>query len=273
MSKTVLITGASSGLGRATAKKFHAEGWNVIASMRSPEREQEFTTMERILVTRLDVQDRESIGQAVNAGVTAFGRIDALINNAGYGAYGPLEATDFAKIQRQFDVNVLGLLATIQGVLPHFRRQAAGAIVNISSIGGRIAFPLGSLYHGTKFAVEGLTESMQYELEPLGIRVKLVEPGGIKTDFAGRSFDFSNDHGMAEYQPLVAALFRVLGPMMEQGSAPEQIAEVVYAATVDTSNQLRYEAGSDALQILAQRRAVSDAAFFDGMRAQFATPA
>lgn len=193
MNKTILITGTSSGLGRATAKYFHAKGWSVIATMRTPDQEAELTQLDRTLVTRLDVQDAGSIQSAVEAGVARFGRIDALVNNAGYGAYGPLEATPFEKIRRQFDVNVLGLLATTQALLPHFRANRSGTIVNVSSVGGRMTFPLGTLYHGTKFAVEGLSEALHYELLPFGVRVKIVEPGGIRTDFGGRSLDFSND--------------------------------------------------------------------------------
>lgn len=269
MNRTVLITGTSSGLGRATAHFFHAQGWNVIATMRTPENETELTQLERTLVTRLDVQDLASIEATVEAGLARFGRIDALINNAGYGAYGPLEATPFDKIRRQFDVNVLGLLATTQALLPHFRAQCSGTIVNISSVGGRVAFPLGTLYHGTKFAVEGLSESLYYELRPLGIRVKLLEPGGIQTDFGGRSLDFSNDPALPEYQPLIHSVMRAFGPLMAQGSSPEQIAQLVYAAATDGTDQLRYEAGADAVQLLAARRTADDATFFAGLQAQF----
>jgi NADP-dependent 3-hydroxy acid dehydrogenase YdfG len=269
MIKTILITGTSSGLGRATAKLFHAKGWNVIATMRSPEHETELTELDRALVTRLDVQDASSIHGAVEAGFTKFGRIDALVNNAGYGAYGPLEATPLEKIRRQFDVNVLGLLATTRAVLPHFRSNKSGTIVNISSIGGRIAFPLGTLYHGTKFAVEGLSESLHYELRALGIRVKVIEPGMIKTDFGGRSFDFNNDPKLPEYQPLVRKLTETFGPMMASASTPEQIADVVYIAVTDGTDRLRYEAGPDASQILGNRKAADDATFMAAVRTRF----
>lgn len=271
MTKTVLITGTSTGLGRATAKLFQVKGWNVIATMRTPDQESELTQLSRTLVTRLDVQDARSIQSAVSAGIAKFGHIDVLVNNAGYGAYGPLEATPIEKIRRQFDVNVLGLLATTQAILPHLRANRTGTIINVSSIGGRMAFPLGSLYHGTKFAVEGLSEALQYELGPLGIRVKLVEPGGIKTDFGGRSLDFSNDPTLTEYQPLVQSLLGALGPMMEaNGSQPEQIAEVIYTAATDGADRLRYEAGADAVQMLARRRSTDDATFFGDMKALFA---
>jgi NAD(P)-dependent dehydrogenase (short-subunit alcohol dehydrogenase family) len=145
MNQTILITGTSSGLGRATARLFQAKGWNVVATLRAPDRETELSQLERTLVTRLDVQDAKSIQSAVEAGLAKFGRIDALVNNAGYGAFGPLEATPFEKIQRQFDVNVLGLLATTQALLPHFRTNRSGTIVNVASVGGRVAFPLGTL--------------------------------------------------------------------------------------------------------------------------------
>src|SRR5262245_7714164 len=166
MSKTILITGASSGIGKATAKYFQKKGWNVVATMRRPEKEQELTALDRVLVVRLDVQDPASIVSAVKAAIERFGKIDVLLNNAGYGAYGPLEATPMEKIRRQFDVNVIGLLETTKALLPQFRANRDGVIVNISSIGGRITFPLGTLYHGTKFAVEGLSEALSWEMEP-----------------------------------------------------------------------------------------------------------
>jgi len=270
MTKTILITGTSSGLGRATAKLFQHKGWNVVATMRDPGREAELTALDNVLVSRLDVQDASSIQASVEAGLARFGRIDALVNNAGYGAYGPLETTPVEKIRRQFDVNVLGLLATTQAVLPHFRANRSGTIVNISSIGGRFAFPLGTLYHGTKFAVEGLSEALQYELAPIGIRVRLVEPGLIQTDFGGRSFDFNNDPAIEEYQPLVQSLFAVMGPSSAGvASTPEQIADVVHTAVTDEGSRLRYEAGADAAQYLAGRRAADDATFFANMKARF----
>ena len=269
MADTILITGASSGIGRATAHLFQAKGWNVVATMRAPDKETELSTLARVLVTRLDVQDEASIQSALSAGIARFGRIDALLNNAGYGAYGPLEATPLDKIRRQFDTNVIGLMATTQALLPHFRKNRSGVIVNVSSIGGRVTFPLGTLYHGSKFAVEGLSEALHYELLPLGIRVKIIEPGRVKTDFGGRSFDFTNDASLTEYQPLVQALSRMFGPGSGEGSSPEAVAQVIYTATTDGTDQLRYEATEDAVQLLARRRAVDDKTFFAGMRERF----
>ncbi|PZR77886.1 MAG: short-chain dehydrogenase/reductase [Stutzerimonas stutzeri] len=269
MTKTILITGTSSGLGRATAKLFQAKGWNVIATMRDPARETELTNLPHTLVTRLDVQDVPSITSAVEAGLAKFGRIDALVNNAGYGAYGPLEATSLESMRRQYDVNVIGLMATTKALLPHFRVNHGGVIVNISSMGGRIAFPTGALYHGAKFAVEGLSEALQYELAPIGVRVKLIEPGMINTDFGGRSLEHNNDTALTEYQPLVQGMHQALGAIAQQASSPEAIAEVIYSAATDESDRLRYIAGADAEQIIAARAALSDADFFANLRRQF----
>jgi NAD(P)-dependent dehydrogenase (short-subunit alcohol dehydrogenase family) len=270
MPQTILITGSSTGLGRATAKLFHARGWNVVATMRTPDNEFELADLDNVLVTRLDVTDPGSIAAAVDAGLTRFGRIDAVVNNAGYGAYGPLEATTTEKIRRQFDVNVLGLLDTTKALLPHFRANRGGTVVNVSSMGGRLTFPLGTLYHGTKFAVEGLSESLHYELAPFGVRVKIIEPGRIRTDFDGRSFDFSNDPALTEYQPLVDVILNGLGSSTAaQKSEPEQIAEIVYDAVTDGTATLRYVAGADAVELLAARRKADDDTFLAGMRAQF----
>jgi short-subunit dehydrogenase len=268
LKKTIFITGASSGIGKATAKYFQDRGWNVIATMRSPQKEEDLTKLDNILVTQLDVQDPGSITAAVKAGIAKFRKIDVLLNNAGYGSYGVLEATPMEKIRRQFDVNVIGLLETTKALLPHFRTNKEGVIINISSIGGKITFPLGTLYHGSKFAVEGLSEALSFEMEAIGVKVKIVEPGAIRSDFAGRSFDFNNDESLGEYQGMVGKLLAALGPLLESGSEPEVVAEVIYRAATDGTNQLRYTAGADAQQIVANRKTADDATFLQSMKAQ-----
>lgn len=268
MSKTIFITGASSGIGKATATFFQEKGWNVVATMRTPEKETKLTGLENVLVTRLDVEDEPSIHAAVQAGIDRFGKIDVLLNNAGYGAYGLLEATPTEKIRRQFEVNVIGLLAVTRAVLPHFRKNRDGIVINISSIGGKVAFPLGSLYHGTKFAVEGLSEALSFELEPIGVRIKIVEPGMVKTDFGGRSFDFTNDESLTEYQETVARMFQAMTGLAEAGAEPEAVAEIIYRAATDGTSQLRYVAGADAEEILSFRKQADDAVFLAGMKQQ-----
>ena len=269
MSRTILITGASSGIGKATAKFFQERGWNVVATMRRPEKEEELTQLDNVLVTRLDVQDSGSIASAIQAGIARFGKLDVLLNNAGYGSYGVLEATPVEKIRRQFDVNVIGLLETTKAVIPQFRANGEGIIVNISSIGGKTTFPLGTLYHGTKFAVEGLSEALSFEMEAIGVRVKVVEPGMIKTDFGGRSFDFNNDENLAEYQSVVGKVFAAMEPLASGGSEPEVVAQVIYEAATDGTEQLRYTAGPDAKEIVANRKAADDATFLAGIKEQF----
>ena len=269
MSKTILITGASSGIGRATAEHFHSNGWNVVATMRTPEEETELNRLDNVLVTRLDVTDSASIETAVAEGTARFGTIDVLLNNAGYGAYGPLEAFSMESIRRQFDTNVIGLLEVTKAVLPHFRGQRAGVVVNISSIGGKMAFPLGTLYHGTKFAVEGLSEALHYELEPLGVRVKIVEPGAIATDFGGRSFDFANDESLSEYQQTVGKLMSGFETALSKPSPPSVVAEVIWKAVTDGTATLRYAAGDDAVELIANRTAADDATFIGGIKSQF----
>ena len=269
MNKTILITGASSGIGKSTAKLFQAKGWNVVATMRSPENEEELSQLDNVLVTWLDVQDSASIKTSIDLAIKRFGKIDVLLNNAGYGAYGPLEATPMENVRRQFDVNVIGLLEVSKGILPHFRQNQSGLLINISSIGGKMTFPLGSLYHGTKFAVEGISEALSYELEQIGCQIKIVEPGMVNTDFAGRSFDFNNDESMSEYQPIIGKLFGAFESIPEQASSPELIAEIIYGCATDGSNQLRYTAGEDAKEIIGNRTALGDATFMNGIKAQF----
>ena len=271
MTETIFITGASSGIGKATALYFQDKGWNVVATLRDPAQAADLAALPGVLVTRLDVTDSASVTAAVDAAHARFGAIDVLLNNAGYGAYGPLEAFDMDGIRRQFDTNVIGLLEVTKAVLPSMRARGKGMIVNISSIGGRMTFPLGTLYHGTKFAVEGLSEALHYELEPLGLRVKIVEPGMIATDFSGRSFDFRQTPDLAAYQPVVDRLLAVLGSpeMAATASAPRVVSEVIWEAVTDGTPRLRYTAGADAAAFMAARSAQDDATFIGGVKAQF----
>jgi NAD(P)-dependent dehydrogenase (short-subunit alcohol dehydrogenase family) len=264
--KTILITGASSGIGKATARRFQAQGWNVAATMRDPSAGADLAALDNVLVTRLDVTDAGFISDAVAAGINRFGKIDVLLNNAGYGAYGPLEAFSTDRIRRQFDTNVIGLLEVTKAVLPHMRANRSGTIINISSIGGQITFPLGTLYHGTKFAVEGLSEALHYELEPLGVRVRIVEPGMIKTDFGGRSFDFAMNESLQDYGPTAAAMGRLFGRLAASPSSPEVVAEVIWEAANETGDRLRYRAGPDAQALLDDRKIQDDATFIGGLK-------
>ena len=265
--KTILITGASSGIGKATAIHFQKQGWNVIATMRTPEKETELNKLENVQLERLDVLDLESIDQAIKNGITIFGKIDAIVNNAGYGAYGPLESFPRENIIKQFNTNVIGLMDVTKAIIPHFRANKDGIIVNISSIGGQMTFALGSLYHGTKFAVEGISESLHYEMKEIGVKVKIVEPGMIATDFGGRSFDFQAGE-IADYQPIIGALMKQWQNPDNTSSAASLVADVIYTAVTDDSEQLRYRAGDDANFLLDSRKKMTDDEFFSMMNNQ-----
>ncbi len=269
MKKTILITGASSGIGKTTAKYFQEKGWNVVATMRKPEQENELTQLENVKVTKLDVLDLESIDHAIQEGIATFGKIDVLLNNAGYGAFGPLEAFPREDMVRQFNTNVIGLLDVTKGILPHFRKNMDGVLINISSIGGRLTFPLGSLYHGTKFAVEGISEALNYELGAIGVKVKIIEPGYIATDFSGRSFDFKNDESMTEYQSTVGTVFKSFDVDPSNISPPSVVAEVIYQAATDGTSTLRYRAGADAEELLSTQKATNDEDFISIMKKRY----
>lgn len=267
MRKTILITGASSGIGKATAIYFQKQGWNVIATMRSPEKDIELKALENIHLEKLDVLDLASINNAIQNGIQKYDKIDALVNNAGYGAYGPLESFPRENILNQFNTNVIGLMDVTRAVIPHFRKNKNGVIVNISSIGGQMTFALGSLYHGTKFAVEGISESLHYEMNEIGVKVKIIEPGFIATDFGGRSFDFQAGE-IQEYKPMINALMKQWRNPNNTISPPSLVAEVIYNAVTDGTNQLRYRAGDDAKFLLDSRKKMTDEEFFGMMNSQ-----
>lgn len=267
MSQTALITGASSGIGKATARHFAAQGWNVVATMRSPEDGADLAG-DNVLVTRLDLLDSDSIHSSVSNAIERFGSIDVLVNNAGYGAYGPLEATPMSVLRRQFEVNFFGLAELTKAVLPGMREQKSGTIINVSSVGGRIVFPFGTLYHSSKWAVEGLSEALDFEVRLFGGRVKIVEPGYVNTDFGGRSFAFTNDEELEAYQPLVKAFMEAAGTMDTSAyQEPEEVAEVIWTAATDDSDQLRYISGVGAKATLSARYSIDqDETFVAGIR-------
>lgn len=253
--KTILITGTSSGIGRATAKYFQQKGWNVAATMRKPEQEKELNKLANVKCLRLDVSDVNSIRQAIDDTIKAFGDIDVIVNNAGYAAVGPFEVATMDQIKRQFDTNVFGVMNVIKEILPYFRQRERGLIINISTIGGLMTFPIYSLYHGSKWAVEGFSESLQYELKQFNIRIKLIEPGGIKTDFYSRSSDFLQNQNLKVYDSFVQKFFTNSMKAFKLAD-PIQVARTVYKAATDKSDRLRYLSGRDARSLIRIRRIV-----------------
>ena len=237
MAKTILITGASSGIGRATALYFAEKGWNVAATMRDPLKADPVLQHPQISLFALDVTNADSIAQAITDTLNRYKKIDVLLNNAGYGLFGPIEAIDSRQIQQQFATNLFGLIGVTQQIIPVMRGAGEGLIINVSSIVGRLALPYASSYVATKFAVEGLSESMRYELEPFHIRVKMVEPGSISTEFGKGSMQ------MAVSDPYRVSMNKFLGVFKKSnaaGAKPEEVAKVIYRAANDSSNRLRY---------------------------------
>jgi NAD(P)-dependent dehydrogenase (short-subunit alcohol dehydrogenase family) len=252
MPKTVLITGASSGIGRATAGLMVQRGWNVAATARDLTALPAWPTQRQPELFQLDVTVDASIDAAVAAVMARFGGIDVLVNNAGYGT-APWKAFR-EQIEAQFRTNVLGSIALIRRVMPIMRNRKGGTIVNVSSVGGRTAAPFASLYHASKFAIEGLSESLRYEASLHGIRVKLVEPSHFKTGFISRSLNLVR-HGAYDTE---------LGNYMEwvyqedaKAPTPEPVAEAILRAAEDTSGKLRFPVKGAV--ILAMTRFLPDA--------------
>lgn len=259
MERVVLITGASTGIGNETAKLFQSKNWKVAATMRTPENAGDLQQIVDVKCFKLDVTDADSVRAAIADALEAFGRIDAVVNNAGYGLLGPFEAASEEQIRRQFETNVFGLMNVCREIIPYFREQKRGAIVNVSSLSGVAALPFSSLYSAGKWAVEGFTEAIQYELEPFGIKVKLIEPGPIKTDFYGRSEDIARKEGLAVYDHRLDPFM----DFMKKGgnTAPDGgiVAQAIYDAVTDGSRKLRYRVNTKGL--LTFRRILPESVF------------
>jgi NAD(P)-dependent dehydrogenase (short-subunit alcohol dehydrogenase family) len=248
--KTVLITGCSSGYGLETARYFHAQGWNVIATMRTP-REDILPRSDRMRVLALDVTKPESIAAALEAS----GPIDVLVNNAGIGVVGALEATPMATTREVFETNTFGVIAMTQAVVPQFRARRSGVIVNVTSSVTLTPMPLASVYTASKMAIEGFTGSLAFELEFFNVRVKLVEPGyGPSTSFTSNGLERMQGLIPEAYAPFAEPIFAGFAKPAAV-TTPADVAEVVYRAANDTSGQLRFAAGPDAVALATAAQA------------------
>ena len=269
-SPVVLITGASSGIGQAAALLFVERGWRVAATMRNPSDGAALAEHQRVTVLPLDVTDHASVEAAIAATLEHMGRIDVVVNNAGYGLFGPFETATDEQIRRLFATNVDGVFAVTRAVLPAMRRQGSGTIINVASIGGLIAQPFFSLYHATKFAVVGFTESLSFELAPLGIRAKVIAPGGVTTNFAGRSlartFAEGEEHA---YGDTLSKVIAATNARRSNYSSAALIAETIFTAATDGTGRVMYVAGPDAEQIFALLHSVSEAEGLEMVRQQF----
>jgi NAD(P)-dependent dehydrogenase (short-subunit alcohol dehydrogenase family) len=270
---SVLITGCASGYGKATAQAFLSEGWNVIATMRRPQYDLFDGPGERLLILALDVTDDESIRRAINESVDKFGGIDVLVNNAGIGQFSPLETTSRQTIRNVFETNTFGVIAMIQAIIPHMRERGSGTIINVTSAATFGAKPLNSVYAASKFAVDGLSEALYFELAPFGIRVKMVAPGyGPQTAFTANTLAAADDNALTPpYQARGDAMMgRLKGS--SNNTTDDDVARAVLRCATETSDQLRTPAGPDAIASAERRHSMSEQAFLERQRGLIAQP-
>ena len=236
MSKTILITGASSGIGKLTAIFFAEKGWNVSATMRNTTKGEALLKYPNLKLFTLDVTNEASINQAIEDSVALFGTIDVVLNNAGYGLIGAFEAMSMEQIKKQFDTNFFGTLNVTKAILPHFRAKKSGIIINTSSVGGLVTMPLFHVYGGTKWALEGFMEGLQFELKQFNIKVKTIQPGVTQSEFEN-STEFVSIKAYDNYTSQVHKNI-----LVNQKNAPsgEIVARKIWAAANDNSYRLRY---------------------------------
>ena len=247
--KTIFITGASTGLGKATAKLFQSKGWKVIATMRSPEKETELNQLENVIILPLDVTDTDQVNSTIQAAIQS-GDIDIVFNNAGYGLVGALESCSQDQMEAQINTNLTGVLRVTKAFIPYFKQKQSGLFITTTSVCGFSSNPLSPVYNATKWALEGFSESISYDLAQNNIGIKTLAPGGIKSNFMN-GMVVEVDNGYEDLNHRMGELFAD-GTLMEFTDVYE-IAKVVYEAATDNKNQLRYLAGNDAKKIHQQR--------------------
>ena len=238
--KIILITGSSSGIGKETAILFAKKGWQVVATMRNSEHLTLFADIKNISTYVLDVKDKNSIKSCIKQVIQDFGKIDVIVNNAGVYTTNPLELTSDETIDNIVETNVKGFLYTTKTIVEHFRENKSGIIVNVSSIAGRVTFPFQSIYHTSKWAIEGFSESLYYELKPLNIKVKVVEPGMVKTNIYNSVLDFPFEQYPVDYQSNFKKWHRYLMNNFKNGYLPELDAKKIYKAVNSNCSKLRY---------------------------------
>lgn len=263
LNKVVVITGANSMIGRALVTKFAAENWKIHATVRSKSKK-ELIQGPNITYHELNLESQKSIPKTIDKILKTDSKIDLLINNAGYVLSGPFECLTDKQIRRQMEVNFFGTVFLIKAVLPLFKMQKSSTIINMSSLCGLVTFPMLSVYHASKWALEGFSESLLFELESFGIRVKLIEPGGVKENDYGANVEFASKE-KPEYKEL---LEKVHGTnWFPSFSDPTYIAEEVYNASQDTSSKLRYKLGTDCALFLEERaQGLSDESYLSNIK-------
>ena len=271
MSRTVLITGTSSGYGKAAAELFLERGWNVLAAMRRPDAKLFAAAGDRLKVVQLDVTDRDSIESAITEGVAHFGAIDALVNNAGIGLASAFEATPDATVREIFETNSFGVFAVCRAIIPEMRRQGHGVIVNVTSSAAIGPMPLVAAYTASKCAVEGFTESLSYELHPFGIEARLVEPGyAPTTNFTANGGPRMEGLIPESYAAFAQACFERMARYPTPYCTEAEVAKAILAAATNEGRTLRYPAGPDSELLAALRWSTSEEHYLARMREMFA---
>jgi len=266
MAKSVLITGCSTGgIGHATAGQLAARGYNVFATVRNAAKAGDLASADNVTVLELDVREQAS----VDAALAQAGDIDVLVNNAGFEVWGPLEEMTVDDLKDQLETNVYGPFRLILGVLPRMRSRESGVIVNVSSVAGRVSAPLNGLYSASKFALEALSETLKYETGHFGIRVHIVEPGGVDTPFgANRRLAGAATGAESPYAELVTQWDAAPGRLNPDGSAGPDVVAAVIVDAIENGDKFRYPATQDAEFVLGARKAMTDDQFEDAMRQQ-----
>ena len=261
MNKVALITGASSGIGKETAKLLVQRGYIVYGAARRTEKMQELKQL-GVKLLAMDVTGEDEMVSGVNQILQAEGRIDVLVNNAGYGSYGALDDVPMSEARYQFEVNIFGMARLTQLVLPHMRKQRSGRIINISSIGGKLGEPHGVWYHATKYAVEGLSDSLRMELKEFGIDVVIIEPGAIITEWASIAREHMlKTSGNTAYGELTHKHANMFARADKAGSKPIVVAKTIVRAITSARPKTRYATGGGAKAILFVKSILSDRMF------------
>lgn len=270
MDKVIFITGTSSGLGKTIAKHFAAMGWKVAATMRNPSKETELTQLDNISVFKMDVTDPASVKKAVAEIIDTFGQIDIVVNNAGIGRYGALELVTDNEVNEQWDTNVKGVINVIRAALPHFKAKNTGMFINVSSIMGlTTGMPLGSMYNMSKFAIEGLSEALYYELKPLNIEIRLVEPGGFKSEF-NSNIVLKRDEQITGYETMTDKIEHLLNHANDSPAGTAQdTADVIFNLATGESNSFRTVIGSDSLSLMELRNSLPVEDYLDAVLKSF----
>jgi short-subunit dehydrogenase len=268
MSKSVLITGCSAGgIGAATAKKLAAKGYAVNATVRSAAKAGDLASTDNVTILELDVREEASVASAVEKA----GNVDVLVNNAGFEVWGPLEEMSVEDMKDQFETNVYGPFRLITKLAPQMRNRGSGVIVNVSSVAGRVAAPLNGLYAASKWALEAYSESLKYEIGHFGVRVHLIEPGGVETPFGGNrrlvGAAAGEESPYTEMLEQWNAASERLGETTSTSTQPADVADVIIEA-IEVGDRFRYPVGADADMVIAARKAMTDEQFEQAMRAQ-----